>query len=65
MVPSQNLVAVWRDGPDLTDEQRAAALEKLTSAVVTGGMTPQAVVALRSSTPTWMWTSGHSRTATR
>ena len=44
MVPSQNLVAVWRDGPELTDEQRAAALEKLTSAVVTGGMTPQAVV---------------------
>ena len=31
MVPSQNLVAVWRDGPNLTDEQRAAALEKLSS----------------------------------
>ena len=35
MVPSQKLVAVWRDGPNLTDEQRAAALEKLSSAVVT------------------------------
>ena len=34
MVPSQNLVAVWRDGPDLTHEQRAAALAKLSSAVV-------------------------------
>ena len=34
MVPSQNLVAVWRDGPDLTDEQRAAALEKLSSSAV-------------------------------
>ena len=31
MVPSQKLVAVWRDGRNLTDEQRAAALEKLTS----------------------------------
>ena len=44
MVPSQKLVAVWRDGPNLTDEQRAAALETFSSAVVTGGMTPQAVV---------------------
>jgi hypothetical protein len=35
MVPSQNLVAVWRDGPDLTKEQQVAVLAKLTSAVVT------------------------------
>jgi CubicO group peptidase (beta-lactamase class C family) len=34
MVPSQNLVAVWRDGFNLTDEQRASALEKLSSAVI-------------------------------
>ena len=43
IVPSQKLVAVWRDGPELTDEQRAAALEKLTSAVVTAaGPLPRA-----------------------
>jgi uncharacterized membrane protein HdeD (DUF308 family) len=33
MVPSQNLVAVWRDGPSLTKAQRATALTKLSSAV--------------------------------
>ena len=35
MVPSQELVAVWRDGWNLTDEQRAAALEKLAISVAT------------------------------